>query len=397
MGICSSKQHHSTASQCIMIDSSLPGRSSVGGIGDAIHKTRRVTYDDDQSSSTTTHQSTHSTDAETSSIATGNNGISLLNLSNNSSSESPTRPCSEPFYQRKKRNKLTAFAQKYQILSQVTIGYGNAGQVRRCIHRSTSQVCAVKTMKKSMIRRKDRIKREIDFLIQVCHPNIIQLYDVCEDDREVHIVTELCHGGELFDKIIEKASSSENRSSREANQRQATMPALCFSEKDAARIIRSLLSAMSYLHSNDIVHRDLKPENILFAEKDNDESPIKLIDFGLSIRHTSTCQPLRNAVGTVYYMAPEVLNGAYDRSCDLWSIGAICYVMLSGYPPFNGKTDSEILGKIRKGKYQLSNTTFWDHGVSDNAKDFIRRLLVMDPAMRWSADMALEHDWLKAE
>ncbi|KAL7536307.1 hypothetical protein ACHAXR_010970 [Thalassiosira sp. AJA248-18] len=270
----------------------------------------------------------------------------------------------------------------YHILPEVT-GHGIAGQVRQCIHKKSSQLCAVKTISKSRIRRKDRIKREISLLKEVRHPNIIQLYDVYEDEDAVHIVTEMCHGGELFDKIVEK---------------QAVPSASCFSEKDAARIIHSLLSSVSYLHSRDIIHRDIKPENILFTEKDNEQSPIKLIDFGLSIRHNSrNCEPLTNTVGTAYYMAPEVLDGSYDRSCDLWSVGVIAYIMLSGRPPFSGGTDDVIYKKIRRGRYQMENSSLWDQGVSEYGKDFIRCLLDMDPKRRWSADMALQHAWLKPD
>eukprot|EP00571_Detonula_confervacea_P012806 CAMPEP_0172301608 /NCGR_PEP_ID=MMETSP1058-20130122/3456_1 /TAXON_ID=83371 /ORGANISM="Detonula confervacea, Strain CCMP 353" /LENGTH=316 /DNA_ID=CAMNT_0013011781 /DNA_START=115 /DNA_END=1065 /DNA_ORIENTATION=+ len=278
--------------------------------------------------------------------------------------------------------------QVYNILPQIT-GYGIAGEVRQCIHLPTSQIRAVKTITKSRIQRKDKsqIEREISFLKKVQHPNIIELYDIYEDRDEVHIVMELCHGGELFDKIIEKAELN--------NGNQVPAQLTCFAEKDAARIIHSLLSAVSYLHSKDVVHRDIKPENILFTEKDNNESPIKLIDFGLSIEHTHNCSPLTKAVGTSYYMAPELLDGSYDRSCDLWAIGVIAYIMLSGEPPFDGSTDDDIFKEIRKGRYKIDNSRLWDDGVSEYAKDFIRCLLDIDPHRRWSADMALEHAWFK--
>jgi len=280
----------------------------------------------------------------------------------------------------------------------------------------------VKTIDKSRVRRKDRIRREIAFLKQVRHPNIIRMYDVFNDDNDrdengsedsskVHIVMELCHGGELFDKIVEKAMLGKSKRSaamakkilQDQQQQQeevaATapvppLPPACYDEKQAAHIITQVLSAVSYLHSNDIVHRDIKPENVLFADKDNNsgDSPfIKLIDFGLSIRHTRTCNPLINTVGTSYYMAPEVLSGSYDRSCDLWSIGVLTYIMLSGTPPFNGSNDEIIFKKIRRGQYKSLEHV----GVSDDACDFLKCLLDMNRGRRWSADMALEHAWLK--
>jgi len=252
-----------------------------------------------------------------------------------------------------------AFDQTYKIIKpQTPLGQGNAGQVNQCIHLPTQTACAVKTITKSRVRRKDRIKREIDFLKKVHHPNIIRLHDVFEDETQVQIVMELCRGGELFDRIVEKATEAK---AKQAKQKQRTfhpppVVAPCFPERDAARILHSLLSAVSYLHSHDILHRDIKPENILFSQDsnddDNDDAPsssIKLIDFGLSVKHDSRrCPPLTNMVGTSYYMAPEVLAGSYDRSCDLWSVGVVAYVLLSGRPPFNGPTDNVIFQKIER-------------------------------------------------
>ena len=336
---------------------------------------------------------------------------------------------------RPSHNTSTSFNDTYELISQEKLGYGIAGQVMKCYHRSTSHLCAVKVINKANVRRQDRLKREMKFLKQISnhpHPNIIRMYDCYEDEDTVYIVTECCHGGELFDKILKKAkrsatmkrklmrvsskSSSSGRminggsnSCEEVIQRQvepscSTYIPACFHERDAARIIHSLLSAVSYLHSNDIIHRDIKPENILFVDKEggdkegNDSPSIKLIDFGLSVRHTPNCPPLSNTVGTSYYMAPELLNGSYDRACDLWSVGVVAYVMLSGRPPFNGSNDEIIFKKIRRGNYKMGDSSddsgIWD-GVSEYAKDFINCLLCMDPKKRWTADMALEHAWFR--
>jgi len=293
------------------------------------------------------------------------------------------------------RSEAASFDHAYQIVPDTKLGHGIAGTVHQCIHLPTSQVNAVKIIDKSKIKRQDRLRREIAFLKQVSHPSIIRMYDHFEDENKVHIVTEMCRGGELFDKIVENAKKRHpEKSSRGADgiDYNRQVPA-CFAEADAARIIKSLLSAVSFLHSRDIVHRDLKPENILFVDEDTDDSPIKLIDFGLSIRHTRECPPLSNVVGTSYYMAPELLRGCYDRSCDLWSIGVISYIMLSGRPPFNGSDDESIFKKIRKGQYKMEGS-IWD-GISECAKDFIRCLLEVDPSKRWTAQMASEHAWLK--
>merc|ERR1712157_93819 len=166
---------------------------------------------------------------------------------------------------------------------------------------------------------------------------------VFENGEDVHIVTELCRGGELFDEILKRAKLGKQNSD-------ALSP--CFDEATAVPIIRSLLEAVSYLHKHDIVHRDLKPENILFVEKD-DLSRVKLIDFGLSMRHKLGAPPLESIVGTSYYMDPALLRGAYDRSCDMWSVGVIAYLMLSGRPPFNGPSDDAIFKKILRAKYKM--------------------------------------------
>ena len=146
------------------------------------------------------------------------------------------------------------------------------------------------------------------------HPNIVRSFETFRDTTHVHFVTELCSGGELYSRIIEQKS---------------------ISEEAAAEISAQLLSAISYLHDQKICHRDLKPENILFTTGNR----IKIIDFGLS-KFFEPGQKLLTKIGTPYYVSPEILNGSYDNSCDIWSIGIITFFMLAGYPPFNAKTES---------------------------------------------------------
>ena len=175
------------------------------------------------------------------------------------------------------------------------MGDGISAQVYQCIHRQTSHLCAVKIIQKSQVDRHDHLlRREVSLLKQVSHPNIISMYDFYEDEDTFHIITEVCNGGELFDKVVDKANKGNKKTSkvssrstdggsrastRKSSQDMSTTLA-CFHERDATRIIHSLLSAESYLHASNIVHRDIKPENILFVDKDDDSSPIKLIDFG---------------------------------------------------------------------------------------------------------------------
>jgi calcium-dependent protein kinase len=244
--------------------------------------------------------------------------------------------------------------------------------------RKTGQRLAVKSIRKSdQAVKPGCLQREIMLLEEMKHSNIIQLVDVFEDDEYLHLVTDLCKGGELFDKIVDKASSGNG----------------CFSEHQAAQILHQILTAVSYLHKRNIVHRDIKPENILF-ETTAEDSPIKVIDFGLARKHyANKGEPnMTTVVGTPYYIAPEVLRKNYGKACDLWSIGVIAYVLLCGYPPFNGNNNAEVYESVRRGIYWFPSED-WKN-VSSGAKDFISRLLQKDPRNRMTVDQALRHPWL---
>jgi serine/threonine protein kinase len=260
-------------------------------------------------------------------------------------------------------------------VSNLVFGSGHYGTVRQCIRRATGELFAVKSIEKSKINRLDHLQREVQLLSVMKHENIMNMVDCYEDADYVHIVTEKYTGGELFDKIINNTTNHG-----------------CFSETEAAKIIKQLLKAVSYLHENDIVHRDIKPENILFESKDQDSS-IRLIDFGLSRTHSEEEAPMTSPVGTCYYMSPELLKGTYTRSTDLWSIGIVAYILICGYPPFNGNDDSDIVKAIKTGHYTF--TDGWD-GVSNVALDFIKCLLRRDPRKRLTAEEALMHPWLKS-
>lgn len=165
--------------------------------------------------------------------------------------------------------RLTNILHDYTIFSKV-LGSGGSGTVRECLHRRTNESFAVKTVDKAKIGCIDHLRREIEVLSSIQHTSIIRMVDCYEDLNYVHIVTEKCSGGELFDKIDRCFSSSDSG---------------CFDERSAARTIKSLLGAVAYLHANGLVHRDIKPENILLESQDDDDSPIKLIDFGSARRH----------------------------------------------------------------------------------------------------------------
>ena len=250
------------------------------------------------------------------------------------------------------------------------VGSGAFASVRKVINKTTGQVRALKIIKKQKGQDNARLYLEVEILKKLVHPNIMQIFEFYEDKKNFFIITEFCEGGELFDKIVEKGS---------------------FSESEAAWIMKQLLSAVNYIHSNHIVHRDLKPENILLDTKK--QNIIKIIDWGTA-RFFDKSKKMNRISGTPYYIAPEVLAEKYDEKCDVWSCGVILYIMLCGYPPFNAESDEQILERIKKGKFTFPPEE-WDT-VSPLAKDLVTRMLTFEPSKRLSAAEALEHKWLIA-
>jgi calcium-dependent protein kinase len=247
-------------------------------------------------------------------------------------------------------------------------GSGAFATVRKVTSKTTGQVRALKIIKKQKNQDSARMYLEVEILKKLIHPNIMQIFEFYEDKKNFYIITELCEGGELFDMIVDKGS---------------------FNEDDAAWVMKQLLSAINYIHSNNIVHRDLKPENILLDTKKN--NIIKIIDWGTA-RFFEKNKKMNKVSGTPYYIAPEVLFEKYDEKCDIWSCGVIMYILLCGYPPFNGENDNEILNRIKTGKYIFPEEE-WDN-VSDEAKDLIGKMLTFAPADRYSASQCLNHTWL---
>ena len=249
------------------------------------------------------------------------------------------------------------------------IGTGSYGQVRLAVHKLTKQVRAIKIIQKAKVNI-NALLNEINILSKLSHPNIMQIFEVFDDNTNVYIVSEYCKGGELFDIISKKGS---------------------FTEKDACVIMKQLMSAICYSHQNNIVHRDLKPENILM-DNDTDDLTIKLIDWGCAQTIKSAKQS-KQADGTAYYIAPEVLKGEYDEKCDIWACGVIFYILLCGYPPFNGETDDEIYEAVLSGKFQFPEED-WGQ-VSQDAKDLIKKMLTKDPKKRISALYSMQDVWFK--
>jgi len=189
-------------------------------------------------------------------------------------------------------------------------------------------------------------------------------------------VSELCEGGELYNMVIEKAEAPDGAP---------------FSEFEAATIMQQVLTSLALLHDTHlVVHRDIKPENLLLQRADKGLDKVVLIDFGLS-RFFEPGQRLMTRVGTVYYTAPEVWAERYDHKCDLFSCGVLLYVLLCLYTPFDGDDDNDILRKVMRGKFAFPEEE-WS-GISDEAKDFVKRLMSKYPRRRPSAKEALEHEW----
>jgi len=266
------------------------------------------------------------------------------------------------------------------------LGSGHHGSVRECVHRTTGRRYAVKSIHKQASDNNicsTGLTREITLLQEMNHRGFVQLIDVHEDEEYVHLVTDLCQGGELFDRIMQKAAASSNNRDNNGYA--------CFTEAEAARIMHQLLHAVAYMHEKDVAHRDIKPENILFETTD-DDSPIRIIDFGLSRKHYDCEPPMTNIVGTPYYIAPEVLRRCYTKSADLWSVGIIAYILLCGYPPFNGEDNNAVYDAVRRGRYCFPSAE-WS-STSRESRHFIRCLLQKDPSRRMSALQALNHPWI---
>lgn len=254
------------------------------------------------------------------------------------------------------------------------LGRGQFGITYLCTERATGLTYACKSVsKKKLVTRSDvdDMRREVMILQHLTgQPNIVDFKGAYEDRQNVHLVMELCSGGELFDRIIAKGS---------------------YSEREAAAICRQIVNVVHVCHFMGVMHRDLKPENFLLVSRKED-SPIKATDFGLSV-FIDEGKHYREIVGSVYYVAPEVLHRNYGKEIDVWSAGVILYILLCGVPPFWAETEKGIFDAILQGVLDFSGEP-WP-SVSHGAKDLIRKMLTQDPKKRITAAKALEHVWLR--
>lgn len=256
------------------------------------------------------------------------------------------------------------------------LGRGQFGITYLCTEKATGLNYACKSISKRKLLRKsdvEDVRREILILQHLTgQPNIVEFKGAYEDRYNVHLVMELCSGGELFDRIIAKGS---------------------YSERAAATVGRAIVNVVNVCHFMGVMHRDLKPENFLLVSRDED-SPLKATDFGLSV-FIEEGKVYRDIVGSAYYVAPEVLRRSYGKEIDVWSAGVILYILLSGVPPFWAETENGIFDAISKGEIDFKSAP-WP-SISDTAKDLVRKMLTQDPKKRITAAQALEHPWMRED
>ncbi|XP_056270507.1 myosin light chain kinase family member 4 isoform X2 [Pseudoliparis swirei] len=279
-------------------------------------------------------------------------------------------PPSAPFDHRIVTPKPHQIATYYTINRDEVLGGGRFGQVHKCIENSTGLLLAAKIIKARSQKEKDVVRNEIQVMNQLNHPNLIQLYATFESRHDIILVMEYVEGGELFDRIID-----ENYN---------------LTELDTVLFIRQICEGLQYMHKMYILHLDLKPENILCVSRATNK--IKIIDFGLARRYKPR-EKLRVNFGTPEFLAPEVINYEFvSFPTDMWSLGVITYMLLSGLSPFLGDDDNETLNNILACQWNFEVDEFTD--ISDEAKEFITLLLVKSKSWRMSAAESLRHPWL---
>ncbi|GLJ22012.1 hypothetical protein SUGI_0412350 [Cryptomeria japonica] len=254
------------------------------------------------------------------------------------------------------------------------LGRGEFGITYLCSDKETGDTFACKSISKKKLRTAidiEDVRREVEIMKNLPqHPNIVQLKATYEDDHAVHLVMELCEGGELFDRIVARGH---------------------YTERAAAEVTKTIVEVVQVCHKHGVMHRDLKPENFLFANK-KELSPLKAIDFGLSV-FFKPGERFTEIVGSPYYMAPEVLKRNYGPEVDVWSAGVILYILLCGVPPFWAETEQGVAQAIIRSNLDFKRDP-WPK-ISDQAKNLVKQMLQPDPKLRLTAEQVLEHTWLQ--
>ncbi|KAK8615284.1 hypothetical protein V6N13_069061 [Hibiscus sabdariffa] len=256
------------------------------------------------------------------------------------------------------------------------LGRGQYGVTYLCTDKTTGEQLACKTIAKRKLTSKEDIE-DVRREVQIMHhltgqPNIVELKGAYEDIHSVHLVLELCAGGELFDRIIAKGH---------------------YTERAAASLLRTIVQIVHTCHSMGVFHRDLKPENFLLLNQE-ENSPVKVTDFGLSLFYKPG-DVFKDIVGSAYYIAPEVLQRKYGPEADIWSVGVMLYILLCGVPPFWAENDNGIFSEILGGKVDFTSNP-WP-SISPQAKDLVKQMLTLDPKERLTAQEVLNHPWIKED
>ncbi|CDP20327.1 unnamed protein product [Coffea canephora] len=256
------------------------------------------------------------------------------------------------------------------------LGRGQFGVTHLCTNKQTGEQFACKTIaKRKLVNKEDieDVRREVQIMHHLTgQPNIVELKGAYEDKHSVHLVMELCAGGELFDRIIAKGH---------------------YTERAAASLLRTIVQIVHTCHSMGVIHRDLKPENFLLLNKD-ENAPLKATDFGLSVFYKQG-DTFKDIVGSAYYIAPEVLKRRYGPEVDIWSVGVMLYILLCGVPPFWAESENGIFNAILRGHVDFTSDP-WP-SISSGAKDLVKKMLTSDPKQRLTAVQVLNHPWIKED
>ncbi|KAK4272656.1 hypothetical protein QN277_021177 [Acacia crassicarpa] len=256
------------------------------------------------------------------------------------------------------------------------LGNGQFGTTFLCVEKDTGKEYACKSIAKRKLKNEDDVedvRREIRIMHHLAGcPNVISIKGSYEDAVAVHVVMELCSGGELFDRIVQRGH---------------------YSERKAAQIARTIVGVIEACHSLGVMHRDLKPENFLFINE-HEDSPLKAIDFGLSTFFKPR-DIFRDVVGSPYYVAPEVLKKRYGPEADVWSAGVIIYILLSGVPPFWAESEADIFNEVLHREIDFKSDP-WPN-ISESAKDLVRKMIDRDPSKRLTAHEILCHPWIRVD
>ncbi|XP_015119174.1 calcium/calmodulin-dependent protein kinase type II subunit gamma [Diachasma alloeum] len=253
---------------------------------------------------------------------------------------------------------------------QTELGRGKFGTVYQCKEKQSGLRLAAKIVNTTKKEDRRDVEREVEIMRRLQHPRLIQLYDAIDNDKKFYVILELIEGGELFERVIDDD--------------------FYLTERSCAVFMRQICEGIEFVHAQNVLHLDMKPENILCLTKEGNR--IKIIDFGLA-REYDPKKKLQVLFGTPEFVSPEVVN--FDEigyGTDMWSIGVICYVLLSGLSPFMGDTDVETMANVTIAKYDFDHEAFAD--ISEDAKDFIRSLLIKDKEKRATAAQCQTHPWI---